>query len=209
MARNLIFLRSPDRLGRPVIVLYCRKEVRAIFRAARKKAGISQIEASFRSGVPLKRLQKIEDSSNWVLPGDVRQLDKAYNANRLLVMRYCGTCCPEGVYAGMRFEEISPQSAGIRLITSLTGVEKLLPSVVEVICEICDRVCDPDGNEKRAEVCAQLSQLRRHIMAIEALVLSEQPPTDWKNAVDFLLAAERKIACAPTQTRISEEKIVN
>lgn len=177
-------------------------EVVTIFKTARKMARLSQGEAHFKSGISLKRLQRIESGAEYPLPGEIKLLDKCYGAGGMLVLRYCGTCCPDGKYAGLQFENISPQSAGIKLITSLTGIEALMPDIADVVCEICDGVLSPNNREKRNQICLQLSQLRRYIMAIEVLLMGEKSlkDKDIRNVKECLIQIKEKAACGGAQT---------
>lgn len=168
----------------------------AIFKTARKGARLSQGEAHFKTGIALKRLQRIESGVELPLSGEIKLLDQCYGTNGMLVLRYCGTCCPDGQYAGLRFENISPQSAGIKLITSLTGIEALLPDIADVVCEICDGVLSPQNRDKRNRICLQLSQLRRYIMAIEVLLIGEKalPAKDVRGVKECFMQIKEKTA---------------
>lgn len=169
-----------------------------MFKMARKMARLSQPEAHFKTGIALKRLQRIEGERELPLPGEVKLLDQAYGCNRLLVLRYCGTCCPEGRYAGLQFENISIQSAGLQIISLLADAEKLLPELAEIICEGTIR---PEVRSRYSEICGKLSQLRRCIMALEVQMVKEKLPKQreaLQNIREFAL--KRKNACVGAQT---------
>ncbi|EAX47537.1 hypothetical protein TcarDRAFT_1272 [Thermosinus carboxydivorans Nor1] len=168
-----------------------------MFKEARKAAGLSQAEAHFKTGIALKRLQRIESGAELPLPGEVSLLDKTYGANRMLVLRYCGGRCPDGQYAGLQFENVSPQTVGIKLISSLAGIEKLLPEIANIVCEACDGIYRPENRDKYVSICQLLSQLRRYIMAIEVLMLAERLPQfqDTKKVREMLAYLKEKTAC--------------
>jgi hypothetical protein len=149
--------------------------VETTFKTARKAKRLSQIEAHFKTGIALKRLQRIENGDELPQCGEVKLFDQAYGCNGMLVLQYCGTICPDGKYAGLEFENISPQSAGIKLITSLASIEKLLPEIAHTVCEVVDSI-KPANKERYGAICSQLSQLRRCIMAIEVLMVKERLP---------------------------------
>ncbi|SCM82381.1 conserved hypothetical protein [uncultured Sporomusa sp.] len=168
--------------------------MRAIFKAARKLATLSQIEAHFKTGIALKRLQRIECGDELPQAGEVKLFDKVYGCNGMLVLQYCGTTCPDGKYAGLEFESISPQSAGIKLITHLASIESLLPEIADTICEVCDGDLKTENKERFAVICAKLSQLRRYIMSIEVLMVKRKLPQkrELKNVRDFAVKLKEK-----------------
>jgi hypothetical protein len=173
-----------------------------MFRTARETAKLRQGEAYLKTGIALKPLQGIENGVELPLPGEIKLLDQCYQAGGMLVLRYCGTRCPDGQYAGLQFEDISPQSAGIKLITSLAGIEKILPEIADIVCEVCDGVYKPENQERYRNICRLLSQLRRYIMSIEVLMVNEKLPQqrELKSVREFAISIKEKTACKAMQT---------
>ncbi len=165
-----------------------------IIKAARKGAKLSQIETHFKTGIPLKRLQRIESGDELPQPGEVQLFDKAFSSGGMLVLQYCGCMCPDGRYAGLEFENISPQSAGIKLITNLASIESLLPEIADTICEVCDGAIRAENRERYSAICTKLSQLRRCIMAIEVLMVKQKlpPKRELKSVKEFFLKLKEK-----------------
>lgn len=159
---------------------------------------MSQQEAHFKTGIALKRLQRMEAKAEFPLPGEVKLMDQTYGCNGMLVLQYCGLMCPEGRYAGFEFDQLSLQSAGLKIISYLADVEKLLPELADIICE---GVIRPEDRSRYAEICSMLGQLRRCIMALEVQMVKEKLPRE-KGELRSIreYALKKKSACTAMQT---------
>lgn len=144
-----------------------------MFRTYRKAAGLSQAETHFKTGIALKRYIRIEAKQELPVPGEVALLDKTFNANGLLVLKYCGGMCPEGKYAGFYVPDLSLQTAGLQIISLLSETERLVPELAAIIAEGSIKAAD---QRRYAEICGRLTKLRHCIMALEMQMLAERLP---------------------------------
>jgi len=148
--------------------------------------------------IPKNRMTDIVNDRVVPKPDEIVLLDKALNQNRRLVYQYCSTTCPAGKYAGFQFSEMDMQTAGMKLISALTVLDKLIPELADMICE---------GRLSNG-VVAKLSQLRLSIMAIEVQLSRDRAScSDITNIREFSILKKEKPPVFGAQTAVKKKYI--
>lgn len=161
-----------------------------MYRTGRKDAGMSLEEAVFQVKIHRNKLIDIEHGRDDPLPDEVVRMDRIYGQKRMLVLRYCSEICPAGKYTGMNVTEMDPRTAGIRLLSSLTAIDKLLP-------EIADNLC---YGKMDTGILAKLAILRQSIQALEVEMLKHRDGYDRPPQAAVQFFQKQRAASAATLT---------
>jgi len=165
------------------------KKVMTILKLLIERLGKTQIWLAEETHIHKNRISDLVNGRDYPKPDEIVAIDKALKQNRRLVHEYCSDNCPAGKYAGYRFSDMDMQTAGIRLISNLATMDRLVPEIAEMLCE----------GRLTPEMLSKLSQLRLAIMALEVRfgTVGKASSKDIICLKEFV--EKRKATCALTQ----------
>lgn len=141
-----------------------------MYKAWMKSAGLNPYQLQFDTGIPLKRAKMIYANSDDPWRGEVRLVDKACSAGGLLVSQFCATRCPEGQYLGLRWPDISLQTASLQIIFFLGQAERLIPEIADTCLKLAS-----GAKVKTDELDRQLEDIEVSIRAARLQLRAQSP----------------------------------
>lgn len=136
------------------------KELGTTLKAVIIRLGKTQIKVSEAARIPKNRMTELVNGKGTPpKPEEIQRICVALDNYRQIGYQFCSNECELGKYLGYQYGDIGAGNTGLSVISSLFGLEQMLPELAKMLC----------NNTVSPDMMARLSQIKLSIMALEVM----------------------------------------